>query len=187
MTTRWRPEFDPQHLYFITTTAVNRRLIFQRDIIKRILVDSLYFTSVLNHVQLYAFVVMPNHIHVIIQCPPDFPPKDWARAFKTSTSQMIIRFHQMEQDQQALNILAASVTQPQKQRYKVWETGYLAKSIVEEAFLIQKLTYLHNNPVQPHWQLAVVPEDYLWSSARFYLQDGGRCLIPIDDVRELLV
>ena len=86
MTTRWRPDFDPEHLYFITTTTANRTHVFHRDIVKRIVIDTLYFVSRLNHVELYAFVVMPNHIHLIIQCPPDFPPKDWARAFKSSAS-----------------------------------------------------------------------------------------------------
>jgi len=41
----WRPDFDPVHLYFVTTTAVQRAHIFQRDVIKRILVDGLYPSS----------------------------------------------------------------------------------------------------------------------------------------------
>ena len=186
MTTRWRPDFDPDHLYFVTTTASNHVHVFQRPIIKRILVDALHLISVVNRVSLYAFVAMPNHIHVIIQCPQDFPPKDWARAFKASTAQLIVRHYQVEQNQAALDLLAAMVTRPEKQKYKVWEDGYVPKSIVTSAFLVQKLTYIHNNPVQPHWRLADVPEGYAWSSARFYLEDEP-CIIPVQDVRELLV
>lgn len=186
MTTRWRPDFDPKHLYFITTTAVNRAHIFQRNVVKRLIVDALYFVSLMNHVSLYAFVVMPNHIHVIIQCPRDFPPKDWVRAFKTSTAQLIVRLYQVEQNQAALEFLAAMVTRPDKQKYKVWEDGYLPKSIFAPAFLLQKLTYTHNNPVQLHWQLADTPEDYAWSSARYYLKEET-CIIPIQDVGELLI
>ena len=185
MTTRWRPEFDPDHLYFITTTTADRVHIFQRDIVKRIVVDALYFVSLMNHVDLYAFVVMPNHVHVIIQCPEDCPPKDWARAFKTSTSQLIVRLYQAEQNQAALDHLASMVTRPDKQSYKVWEDSYLPKSIVTPDFLKQKLTYTHNNPVQPHWQLAGRPEDYAWSSARFYLLDEP-AMIVVKDARDLL-
>lgn len=169
MTTRWRPDFDPNHLYFITTTAADHAPVFQRDVVKRILVDALYFVSLMNRVSLYAFVVMPNHIHVIIQCPPDRPPKDWARAFKTSTAQLIVRLYQVEGNQPALDILAALVTRPNKQRYKVWEDNYLAESVFTPDFLEQKLTYIHNNPAQPHWRLADTPAEYPWSSARFYL------------------
>jgi putative transposase len=186
MTTRWRPDFDPDHLYFITTTTADHTHIFQRDIVKRLVVDALHYISLMNHVSLYAFVIMPNHVHVIIQCPPDFPPKDWARAFKTSAAQLIVRLYQVEENQAALRRLAALVTRPDRQEHKVWEDGYLPKSIVTPEFLVQKMTYTHNNPVQEHWRLVDVPEDYAWSSARYYLQDEP-CIIPIQDVRQLLI
>ncbi len=41
MTTEWRPDFDPAYLYFITTTAVQRLPLFQRDTTKRLIVDAL--------------------------------------------------------------------------------------------------------------------------------------------------
>ncbi len=185
MTTRWRPAFDPEHLYFVTTATAEHTPIFQRDIVKRILVDGLYYASLMNKVQLYAFVVMPNHIHAILQCPPEFPPANWARALKTSTSQLIVRLYQVEQNDRALEDLRALVTRPEKQTYKIWEDGYLAKSVVTAEFCVQKTEYIHNNPVQPHWQLAETPEAYPWSSARYYLK-AEPCLIPIRDVRALL-
>ena len=101
MTTRWRPDFDPEHLYFVTTTAAERTHVFQRDIIKRLVVDTLYYVSLMNHVSLNAFVLMPNHVHAIIQCPPECPPADWARAFKTSSAQLIVRHYQVEQNDRA--------------------------------------------------------------------------------------
>ena len=186
MTTRWRPDFDPDHLYFVTTTAAERMPVFRRDIIQRIVVDSLHYVSVMNQVVVYAYVIMPNHIHAIIQCPQGFPPKDWARAFKASSSRLIVRQYQVEDNGPALAALRKLVARPEKQEYKVWEDGYLAKAIVTPKFLEQKLTYTHNNPVQPHWRLVTVPEDYLWSSARFYLQDEP-ALIPLEDARDLLV
>ncbi|MFZ5919030.1 MAG: REP-associated tyrosine transposase [Chloroflexota bacterium] len=186
MTTRWRPDFDPDHLYFITTTAADHAHIFRRDVIKRILVDSLYYISLMNRVILYAFVIMPNHIHVIIQCPADFPPKGWTRAFKAGTARLIVRQYQVEGNSKALHTLRAMVTRPTKQQFKVWEDSYWAENIFTPAFLDQKLSYIHNNPVQSHWQLAEMPEGYPWSSARYYLQDEP-ALIPLEDGRALLV
>jgi len=127
MTTRWRPEFDPEHLYFVTTTAAERTCLFRRDIIRRILIDGLYFVNLMNRVTLYAFVVMPNHVHVIIQCPPDLPPKDWARAYKADAARLIVRHYQVEGNQPALEALRRLVTRPDKQEYKVWEDGYRAR------------------------------------------------------------
>ena len=185
MTTRWRPDFDPEHLYFVTTTAAERTHLFRRDIVKRILVDGLYYVGLMNRVTLYAFVIMPNHVHVIIQCPPDLPPKDWARAYKADTTRLIVRHYQVEDNQPALDALRRLVTRPDKQEYKVWEDGYLAKAVVTPDFLEQKLNYTHDNPVQPHWRLVDVPENYAWSSARFYLQNVP-ALIAVQDARELL-
>jgi REP element-mobilizing transposase RayT len=76
MTTRWRPDFEPEHLYFLTTTAEQHTRIFQRDVVKRILVDGLYYTGLMNKSTLYAFVIMPNHVHAIVQCPAEVPLKD---------------------------------------------------------------------------------------------------------------
>ncbi len=122
----WRPDFDPSHLYFVTTTAVQRAHIFRRDVIKRILVDGLY------------------HLHVVDR----------------------------------------AVTRPEKQQYKVWEDGYNAKDVFSPDFLLQNMEYTHNNPIQPHWRLAEHAEDYIWSSARFYLLDEP-ALIPLSDAQEL--
>jgi len=181
MTTRWRPDFDPDTLYFITTTAVQHALFFRRVEIKRLLVDALYYISLMNKVSLYAFVVMPNHVHVIVQCPLTCSFKDWVRAFKTSTARLLVRSCQVTDDHAMLKKLSAAVKRPEKQRYKVWEDGYLAKSVFSPEFLRQKMTYIHNNPLQPHWQLAEMAEAYLWSSARYYLT-GEPCIIPIRDV-----
>jgi putative transposase len=71
--TDWRPDSDLSHLYFVTTTAVDRAHIFQRDEVKRILVDGLYHLHVVDGIDLYAFVVMPNHIHFIVRRREDDP------------------------------------------------------------------------------------------------------------------
>ena len=185
MTTRWRPSFDPDHLYFVTTTAAERTHIFRQDVVKRVLVDGLYYVGLMNQVVLYAFVLMPNHVHAIIQCPPECPPKDWTRAFKAGTARLIVRQYQVADNQPALDALRRLVTRPKKHEFKIWEDGYLAKEVLSPAFLEQKLTYIHNNPVQPHWRLVETPEEYAWSSARFYLRDEP-AMIPVRDARELL-
>jgi putative transposase len=185
MTTRWRPEFDPENLYFITTTAAKRTCLFEPEIVKRILADGLYYVSLMNKVQLYCFVLMPNHLHVIVQCPPTCPPADWVRAFKASTSQLIARSYRVEQDRETLQTLRSLVTRPSRYQYKVWEDGYLAKTVVTAGFCSEKMEYIHNNPVQPHWCLADAPEDYRWSTACYYVR-GEPCVIPVRDARELL-
>jgi len=180
----WRPDFDPAHLYFVTTTAVQRAHIFQRDVIKRILVDGLYHLHVVDRTELYAFVIMPNHVHFIVRCQEDDPLKDVVRDLKANMARLIVWQYQAERNQEVLDFLSAAVRRPEKQRFKVWEDGYNAKDVFSPDFLSEKMEYVHNNPLQSHWRLAERAEDYIWSSARFYLL-GEPALIPLSDAREL--
>ena len=63
----WRPDFQPEHLYFITTKAVDHADLFQRDIIKRLLIDMLDSFRCQRRWLLFCFVIMPNHWHLIAQ------------------------------------------------------------------------------------------------------------------------
>jgi len=64
--THWRPDFNPDNLYFVTTNAVQHRHLFRSDVIKRLAVDSLDCMRLRKRLKLYVFVIMPNHIHGII-------------------------------------------------------------------------------------------------------------------------
>jgi putative transposase len=179
----WRPDFQPTHLYFITTKAIGYAHVFKRDVIKRLLLDTFDSFRLQKRWKLYCFVIMPNHFHCIAQFTAADPLDDVIRDYKKQTADRIIRHFKAEGNQQALTWLAAQVESSSKQLHKVWEDGYNAKDVVTENFLQQKMTYIHNNPCQPHWTLSQTPEDYLWSSARFYHTDQPS-IIPIDDVRK---
>jgi REP element-mobilizing transposase RayT len=181
----WPVYVDPDHLYFITTSAVRRAQIFRRDVIKRILVNSLNTGRILEQYALFAFVVMPNHVHLILRCLNNNTPQDVVREFKKATANLILRQYEVEGNQAALDFCAAGVKAHQKQQCAVWEDEYQAKNVFSPNFLRQKLAYMHDNPTQPHWSLVERPEDYVWSSAHFYLTEG-RALIPLSDARELL-
>jgi putative transposase len=184
--TNWRPEFDRDHLYFITTKAVDHMYLFQRDTVMRLLVDTLDCLQLRKWLTLYAFVIMPNHIHLIVQCPAERPVKEFARVYKRHVAERLLCQYQAENNQQGLNLLAAKVPRPGKQAYKVWEDGYSAKNVFSPGFLRQKMEYIHNNPCQPQWDLVADPADYIWSSARFYLTNQPS-IIPVKDARRLMV
>lgn len=94
--------------------------------------------------------------------------------------------HRQSHMQDNLEMLALFTDQNQdrRQEYKVWEDGYDARDVYSFGFLEQKMNYIHYNPCQPHWRLVELPEEYPWSSAKFYLAEKPS-VIPVDDVREL--
>lgn len=128
---------------------------------------------------------MPNHIHIIAEFNQGHPLADVMRDFKKFTARQIYRHFQAEQNAKVLDALRKQGGIV-KQEYKVWEDDYDARDIFSIKFPQQKMDYIHHNPCQPHWKLVETPEQYLWSTAAFFL-DGKPCVIPIDGVREFLV
>jgi hypothetical protein len=55
-----------------------------------------------------------------------------------------------------------------KQVFKVWEDRFDDAFLSDSQMLNVKLDYIHTNPLQEHWILVSKPEDYTFSSARFY-------------------
>jgi REP element-mobilizing transposase RayT len=182
----WKPNFDPDNLYFVTTKAVDYLHVFQRDVTRRLILDAFDCFRLRQRMKLYCFVIMLNHIHFIAQFAKGDPLADVIRDFKKHTSDRIIRQLKAEGNADTLKLLAGKVMRPEKQTYKVWEDDYNAKDVFSTEFLEQKLNYVHYNPCREHWKLSATPEDYLWSSARFYLTKEP-CIIPIDDVRAVLL
>lgn len=59
------------------------------------------------------------------------------------------------------------VDEPER-TYRVWQRDPLAILMDSEQKFLQKLNYIHLNPLQEKWCLAASPEEYYWSSAKFY-------------------
>jgi len=181
-----RPDFDSANLYFVTTTAAQHAHIFRRDAVKRIIADSLSYMRVNRWINLYAFVIMPNHVHFISRFLEGHTLSDVMRELKKHTSKQTIRQYQAENNHAVLKFLKKAADNLPDQQYRVWEGGYDARDVFSPDFLRQKADYIHNNPCQPRWQLVARPEEYVWSSARYYLL-GEPAVIAIDDMRELLM
>lgn len=171
--TSWRPEFSSDSLYFITTSTKKHSEIFSGDITKQIVLDNFDCMRRNNQLTLFSFVIMPTHIHFIAKIDESLSLGDFMRNFKSLTANRITRLLKATQSHElGLNI-------------KIWEDDYNAKDIYTHPFLMQKFDYIHQNPCESPWMLSEKPEDYPWSSARFYLTNQP-CIIPIDDLREYL-
>ena len=179
------PNFNADYLYFITTKAEQHAHLFKRESIIRIILNSVHFLRTDGRMKLFVFVIMPNHIHMIVKLLQEYTISDLLRDFKRHTARQIIRQFQAENKTDTLGILQRLNKDP-RQDFKVWEDRYDARNVFSVGFLEQKMNYIHHNPCQPHWNLAAQPEAYPWSSARFYMADKPS-VIPVDDVRDLFV
>jgi putative transposase len=56
------------------------------------------------------------------------------------------------------------------QNYHFWQRNSLPITLYSADVFIQKMNYLHYNPTVEKWNLADLPENYKYSSAKFYLE-----------------
>lgn len=181
----WRAKFDPQHLYFVTTGTDQRQHLFESPLFRRLIVDTFDCMRLRGWFRLYGYVVMPNHIHLLIQCPATHTLAATMRDLKKHIADRYIRRLEATRDHEALQTLMTGATPSGKPRHTIWEKDYLPKTVATTGFLLQKLKYIHANPCQEHWSLASTPEGYPWSSARYYIRHE-RGIIPIDNVMKVI-
>jgi len=149
---------------FITITNYNWIPLLKNDYHKDIIIESLKKRIELEQVNIYAFVIMPNHMHLIWQLHDGIHKNNFQRDFLKFTARSILWFMRMNDDTK-LSLLKVNAAD---RKFQVWERNSLSIDLYSEKVLLQKLTYIHQNPIQEKWRLATLPEDYKYSSAAFY-------------------
>lgn len=163
---------DNSKPHFVTMTIVEWVDVFTRNNQKLAIIDSLDFCIKQKGLTIFAYVIMPNHIHMICRGSDENPLSDILRDFKKHTSKNIIRLIKEEPESRREWMLGvfenACKHLKRKQNYQVWQVGNTAKEIISTSFFFEKLEYIHNNPVKA--LIFEKPEDYLFSSARNYAE-----------------
>ncbi len=155
--------FD-HYTQFTTITNLNWYPLLQNNHHKQITIEGLKTRVQKNEATIYAFVIMPNHIHVIWQLHDGVIKQNFQRDFCKFTARSILQFMQLNDDP---FLDSLKVSAPDR-KYQVWERNSLSIEIYSEKVFLQKMNYIHNNPVQSKWKLSNLPENYFYSSAAFY-------------------
>ncbi|MCF8223829.1 MAG: transposase [Bacteroidales bacterium] len=134
------------------------------------IIESLKYCQDNKGLDIYAYCIMPNHIHLIIGANGEYPLSAILRDFKKYTSRQIVKNikekPESRRDYFMQIIESEGKRQGRPQKHKVWKRGYRAYEISSNKFFDQKLDYIHNNPVKE--MIVSNPEDYIFSSARNY-------------------
>jgi REP element-mobilizing transposase RayT len=161
---------DKNIVYFYTASIYKWIPILHDDELKEIVINSLKFLVSKRAIKLYGFVIMPNHIHLIIKLIGGSPISNFQLSFMRYTAQKI-KFYLHDNK---LPILHDFLVHKKDRSYQFWQRNPLAKEMPSREICEQKLDYIHNNPVQGRWLLANSPQDYRYSSVRFYeLEEKG--------------
>ena len=179
---------DQSKAHFITATVVDWVDVFSRKAYRDCIIESLDFCIKNKGMILYGFVIMSNHIHLIIQSDKN-KLSDLIRDFKKFTAKTILHKIETEPESRADWMLKrfefACKSHSRNEKYQFWQYGNHPEEIFSEKFFWSKLDYIHLNPVRAG--IVVKASHYLYSSASNYINDNGIITItkvdnPVIDV-----
>lgn len=169
---------DPYSTYFLTATVVDWIELFIRPQLADIVVDSLAYCHQNKGLDIHAWCLMPNHLHLMCTHKEGRLP-DVLRDFKRHTASAILKMlkdNELQESRkrwllQRLEIAALG----KRQDYKLWQSGNHPVVCDSSSFFEQRLRYVHENPVKAGfvWE----PQHYRYSSAIDYW--GGTGLLPL--------
>jgi putative transposase len=110
--------------YALTAVAHQRRRVFQRDVIAELFITTLFRYRDQGKFQLHAFVVMPDHVHLLITPASDVAIERCAQLIKGGFSFAVRKEHPGD----------------------IWQEGYHAHRIVDTEDLQNQTSYILNNP-----------------------------------------
>ena len=172
-------KIHPGYLYFLTLTVVDWVDIFTRPVYKHIILDSLRYCLKEKGLEIYAWCLMSNHLHLLASAKEGTHLSDILRDFKKFTSKAVLKAIQEENESRKTWLLNrftyAAAIDSKASHFKFWQEGNEAKEIHSAFFLEQKLNYIHQNPVVT--EIVSEPEHYLYSSAQDYA--GQKGLLPV--------
>ncbi len=153
------PTIWPQ---FFTATNYNWKHLLKEDEYKNIIVNCLKFLVDEKRVTVNAFVIMSNHVHIIWQPLQHYTLTQIQTSFMTYTAKAIKK-KMMQEKPIALEELKVN---KYDRAYQIWKREPLSVELFTEKAFIQKLNYIHQNPVIAG--LVLYAELYKYSSAKFY-------------------
>lgn len=150
---------------FFTATNLYWKPLLENNSFKDIVIRSLQFLVKNGELIVFGFVIMPNHMHLLIKIPEIV-------SYKRDVQHALLSFtaHEFKNKLRKDNplILEDYFVNDSDRDYQFWERNALGIDIFSIEVAEEKLKYIHDNPLQEKWKLAANPEDYYYSSANFY-------------------
>ncbi len=173
------------HLHFITFSCYHRLPLLKSSCARNLFVEVLGEMRVRHQFSLVGYVVMPEHVHLLIGEPVIGTPSSVVQILK----QLFTRGLRGRRSRGcALQVKlgvslsafhAQALAKENTEEASFWQRRFYDFNVWSRQKKNEKLHYMHNNPVKRG--LVAQPADWLWSSYRFYAR-AGQVLISLDVV-----
>jgi len=133
-----------EHPYMITTNTMNREPIFTDNKAADIGMDAILFGRKQQWYYLLAFVIMPDHLHLVI-IPKDKNISECMKSIKGFT--------------------AKKINEVLGREGAIWQSGFYDYILNSEDMILTRIRYIEENPVRKG--LVINPEEYKYSSSGY--------------------
>ena len=166
-------------MHFITITAIEWIDIFTKPEYFKVIISSLEFCRNNKGLLLYDYVIMSNHIHLIVRAKEAYKLSEIIRDFKRFTTKNILELLQKDNRRYIINLLENSYKRNKENNRQVWQRENYPETISSEKFYIEKSKYIQLNPVRKKY--VELAEHWLYSSAKVRLFDESG-VIELDNL-----
>jgi len=167
---------NPEGLYFVSFAVVNWLDVFTRNDYKEIVLDSLRFSQKEKGMEIVAWCIMTNHVHLIFRSIKGIKPELLLGDIKRFTSRFIVKAIQENPKESRKEFLLVHFKEAAKKssnvkNYQFWRHDNKPIELWSNKLIFEKLNYIHYNPVEAG--LVYRPVDYKYSSAIDYADEQG--------------
>jgi putative transposase len=174
---------DPDGCYFVTFAVVGWVDLFTRNVYKEILLESWRYCQQQKGLLIHAYVIMTNHVHMIISKNSDKLLEEIMRDMKKFTSSKLLEAIKKEPESRREWMLAlfrqAGESNSNNKIFQLWQQDNHPIECGSPTILSQKMDYVHENPVRAGF--VEKAEDWTYSSAAHYYC-GKKSLIELSYV-----
>lgn len=167
---------NPEGVYFVSFAVVEWLDVFTRNEYKNIILESLQYCQKEKGMEIFAWCIMTNHVHLIFRSIKGQKPEMLLGDFKRFTSKAIVQaIKDNPQESRKMwlleQFLKAGAKSSNVDKYQFWRHDNKPIELWSNKVINEKISYIHNNPVEEG--LVFYPEDYVYSSAKDYSGDKG--------------
>lgn len=149
--------------YYFTSVTNNRLLVFRTEKLKEIACNAINEARKSSEILIFAYVIMPDHFHIITDSK--LKPSDILRYLNGVTARRVIDYLKENNFTSSLDKLR-QFEKKRGYKYSLWEHHSDTFSITSESTFMQKVNYIHLNPIRA--KLVKNMDDYLYSSVRIW-------------------
>ncbi|KPU26426.1 hypothetical protein TR13x_10125 [Caloranaerobacter sp. TR13] len=150
--------YEDNMCYFITTVTHNRKEIFNDKIACELFIVVVTYLKYIYDFNVYGFVIMPDHVHIIIHPCANKNISEIMKRIKGNFSRMYNKIYD--------------------NHGQIWQRKFYDNAIRNPNQIIKTIEYIHNNPIRSNLVNRV--DEYVYSSYMYYYGEDKKFDLLID-------